>query len=80
MGNLRVLTPEETSRMFELAEKPYRPKEITDLKEQIEAKTRLAEFRFSVNGLIDHELIQEIVKMKLELDALYGDWIDGKIA
>lgn len=71
----RVLAPEETKKVFELAESPYRPKEILDLKAQIDSKTRLAEFRASVEGVIDEDLVHEIVQMKFRLDSLYSLWI-----
>lgn len=33
----------------------------------------------SITGKIDEEEIKKIVEMKLRLDGLYGDWVDGKI-
>ena len=77
---LRILNPELSLKIFELAQKPYRPKEIIDLKEEIEAKTRLAELRASFSGVIDTVLVKEIVDMKLRLDGLYLDWAEGKIS
>lgn len=75
----RFATPEEVQRMFELAERPYRPKQIVELKEKIEGETRALELNVSVTGAIDQERVQRIVGMKLELDRLYGLWTTGEI-
>jgi len=72
----KVLSPAAAMKALELAGKSYRPKEIVELKEAIENKTRLAELRASLTGTIDQELIHEIVAMKLELDRLYGEWAE----
>ena len=77
---LRVLSRELSLKAFELAKSQYRPKEIIDLKEEIENKTRLAEFRASVTGAIDENLVAEIVAMKLQLDSLCLDWVEGRIS
>lgn len=76
----RVLDPALTARIMELAKDPYRPKEILDLRERIEQETRAAEFRFANTGRIDEQQVQEIVGMKLTLDALYGSWAEGMLA
>ena len=72
-------TPELASRAEELVNNPFKPKEITDLKKQIEGAKRVAALHFSVNGLVDEAEIKAIVDMKLRLDGLYGDWMEGKI-
>ncbi len=77
---LRVLSQKASLRAFELAKSSYRPAVIIELTEKIEAKIRVAEFRASFTGLIDQGLVEEIVAMKLELNALYGDWTEGKIS
>jgi len=73
------LSPEESLRFIELASKPFRPPQIVELMEEIESKTRIAELRFSVAGLIDELELLEIVEMKFELDRLYGLWAQGKL-
>ncbi len=76
----KFLSPEASLKLIELARRPYRPKEIIALRENIGAKTRLAEFRESAEGIIDKNLVSEIVAMKLHLDKLYCDWAQGKIS
>ena len=68
-------TPEIAKKAAELAENPYRPPEIRELDEMIEGKKRLAEFRFSITGIMDAGIIQEIVELKLKKDGIYGDWL-----
>ena len=75
----QFLSPEAARRALELAGKPYRPKEIRELKDQIEKETRVAELKCSATGVIDPDAVQKIVGMKLELDNLYADWAEGKI-
>ena len=54
------------------------PPEITKLKEQIAAETRLAEFREANDPTFDvEEAVRNIVGMKLQLDRLYEKWIDS---
>lgn len=72
---LRVLSKEESLLAFELAKNETRPREIIELKEKIEAKIRVAELREALTGVIDEDLVHEIVQLKLYLDSLYGQWI-----
>ncbi|MBL7053130.1 MAG: hypothetical protein ISS02_00495 [Candidatus Portnoybacteria bacterium] len=67
------------SRLLDLSMKPYRPKEITDLKEEIEGEIRAAELIASVTEVIDYECVQRITHMRLKLDALYISWAQGKL-
>jgi len=75
----RFLSHEAAQRALELADKSYRPKEIRELKDQIEKETHVAELKCSATGTIDPDAVQKIVGMKLELDNLYADWAEGKI-
>lgn len=75
----RFLSREAALHALELAKSSYRPKEIVELKEEIDAETRVAELNASVTGNIDLARVLKIVKMKLRLDALYADWAEGKI-
>ena len=68
-------TPEIMEKLEEMRNGQYRPPEIRKLDEDIEGKKRLAEFRFSITGIMDNGLIQEIVELKLKKDAAYGDWL-----
>lgn len=76
----KFLSPEKAWKIMELAKGSYRPKEIVQLKEEIEGETRAAELNMSVTGVFDEERIQKIVQMKLQLDGPYGDWTEGKIS
>lgn len=76
---LRMLSQQEIRRMMELAQKPYRPPQIVELKERIEAETRVAQLKTDTTSVVDHEAVQKIVQMKLELDRLYTLWTEGKI-
>jgi hypothetical protein len=75
----RTLSPLEVTRMMELADKPYRPAVIIELKYRIENETKAAELKASITGVIDPEDVQRIVAMKLELDVLYGKWTVGEL-
>jgi len=70
----------EKAFKFEIARTPTLPKEIADLKEEIEGEIRVAELRSSVTGVIDQAHFEEIVGMKLRFDGLYIDWAEGKIS
>ncbi len=76
----RFLSPEATLRLLGLAKSPYHPKVIVDLKNEIEAETRAGELAFSIEKVVDEKCIEKIVQMKLQLDALYGAWAEGKIS
>lgn len=79
---MRVLSPEEVQRAMELVKK-MPPPEIQELREQIEEEKKLLQFKFAnpamYPGLNIEEEAQRIANMKLRLDTLYTDWIDGKI-
>ena len=74
-----MLSPKDSVRASELAERPYRPRPIVELRERIEAETRAAELKASITGEIDQTKIQQIVAMKIELDDLYGAWVLGQL-
>ena len=76
---IRVLSPAEAQRAFELGKSSYRPKAITDLQDLIDGKIRVAELHASIKGFVDPKEIEEIVNLKLKKDGLYGDWVQGKI-
>lgn len=76
--SMRLASPETAIRLLHLAGQSYRPPEILRLKEDIEAKTRVAELRASV-GIINPMDVAEIVQMKLELDGLYILWAEGQL-
>ena len=62
------------NRMRELSQNAYRPKAILDLAEDIEGEKRVAALRTSITGRIDHEHLEQIVKMMRKLDKLFSDW------
>lgn len=76
----RFLSPKAVERAFKLAESSYRPLAIIKLKEEIEGETRAAEVSASASGIIDMKRVQKIVNMKLQLDCLYADWVEGNIS
>ena len=76
---MKFLTPRANKRMADLASSPYRPPQILKLKEEIEFKTRALELKSSVSGKVSQEEINDIVRMKLELDRLYARWVEGEI-
>lgn len=77
---MRFLTPEEALRGLKLAESPYRPKEILELKGLIEVETACAEV-LEARGMISNPEREghRIAQMKLRLDSLYGLWAEEKI-
>ncbi len=76
----KFLSPEASLKALELAKSQYRPKAIIDLKNEIEGETRAAELALSVENVIGKARIEKIVRMKLQLDALYAAWAEGKIS
>lgn len=76
---LKVMSKESVFKLMELTKQPYRPPQIVALKEQIEAKNRVAELKYTATGNIDPADIREIVHMKLDLDGLYALWAEGKL-
>lgn len=76
---IRVLTPEEVCRAMELAESSYRPPQILEQQQRIEEEIGILEFRTETGQQVTEEDIQRVVAMKLELDGLYGLWVEGKI-
>lgn len=75
----KFMSPESVQRLLALADQPYRPPQILQLKEEIEARTRALELRSSVTGRIDQEEVSEIVRMKISLDGLYSIWAEGEL-
>lgn len=78
--NTKILSLEEVDRAIELTESHWRPREIQELQQKIEGKTRAMELNASVTGNVDLGLIEKIIYMRLELDALYCDWVKGKLS
>lgn len=74
-----IISPEGVRRMMQLAERPYRPREILDLKRWIGAETRATVLAAGITGAVDYGRILDIVGHRLELDRLYGDWAEGRI-
>ena len=72
----RALIPEVIDKLIEHAKKPL-PTIVVELRQKIEARTRVLELRKSSSGQPPKdEEIAEVVQMKLELDALYGRWFE----
>ncbi len=80
MFQLRPLTPAVAGRMADLASSEYRPKEIRDLKHEIESETQILDLRLNSGIEVTRADINKIVQMKFQLDGLYGDWLEGKIS
>ena len=77
---MRALPPHQAVRFMEMVAKGVQPPmHIQEKKAEIEAATRLADFRHQ-NGITSEEEMvedaQRIVRMKLELDDLYADWVE----
>lgn len=76
----RFLEPTEVLNMMRLLEsKTPSPSEITELKEEIESRTRAAGLKYSITGNIDMQEIESITQLKLRLDHFYGLWAQGKL-
>ena len=76
---MKFLSPRTNKRMLDLVGNPYRPPQILKLKEDIEAKTKALELKSSVSGQVNQSEINEIIRMKLQLDRLYAQWVEGEI-
>lgn len=66
-------------RVTRLALNEYRPPEIQQLKEAIEGEERAAEVRLAITGEVDAAVIDKIVGMRFQLDALYAAWAEGRL-
>ncbi|MDQ7814765.1 MAG: hypothetical protein RDU25_03110 [Patescibacteria group bacterium] len=75
----RLLSPDAVMNMMELARYPYRPRDIRDLKREIESDIRDAERHTECTGMIDYGQVDDIVAKRFQLDALYGAWAEGRI-
>lgn len=73
-----ILTPSETQRVFELADKP-RPASIRALRRQMDFQVEMVRTIASVTGTVDPSTIAQIVAMRLEIDGQYLRWIRGEI-
>lgn len=76
---MRFLSPAEVAHTMELAQSNYRPAAILNLKAEIEGDTRVVELRATVMGVVDEAAVVAIVEKRLQLDALYGAWVTGKL-
>ena len=77
---IRTLTPDAAQRLLDYRKRGVPvPLVITELKQKIEDETRLAEQHTERTGQIDHDHIDGIVELKLNLDDLFADWAEGKI-
>lgn len=77
---LSFLDPEDGIRLMKMAQnKEGLPADILNLKREIEAKTEEVEAKALASGYIDQGEVRRIVKMKLDLDCLYGRWAEGKL-
>lgn len=74
----RTLSPDAVKRLLTFRQEgtPL-PLKITDHKAKLEEATQKAEEESIQTGVIDHDVVQRLLRMKLELDALYGDWAEG---
>jgi hypothetical protein len=80
MMNARVMSPDEFLRLVGLQLGNYRPKEIVDLRAQIDIEISALALDAVMNGFVDREWAEAIVRMKLRLDGLYLDWAEGRIS
>lgn len=76
---IHLLNQAAVQRATMLAQSSYRPPEIRQLTEAIEGEERAAEVRLAITGEVDAAVIDRIVGMKLQLDALYADWAEGTL-
>ena len=77
---MRFLEPEEALNLMKLVESGTPPPpEITQLREEIEGRTRAVELHSSITGQVDMGEVNAIVQLKLRLDGLYGLWAEGKL-
>lgn len=75
----RFLSPNEARTLLRLAGQYHRwqltlPPDIAALKRQIEVETQIAELFTARTGAVDYNMVNSIVGLKLDLDALYAKW------
>ncbi len=79
----RTLTQSETTAMLHIARDYHAgrirlPTEIEAINREIEEKTRQAELFFSRLGQVDMALVNEVTELRLQKDALYGQWASSE--
>lgn len=52
---------------------------IVAKREEIAGATRAAELRAEITGEVDDDQVNEIVRMRIELDNLYGRWLKNEL-
>lgn len=77
--NGKFLSPLKAHQVLDKAGKLHRgeiqlPPDIVAKKKEIEALTVKAELFVARVGVVDHGMIDDVVKAKLELDGLYARW------
>lgn len=75
----RVLSREEALTFLELVREYHQgkrrlPREIEKKREEIEAAIQNAELFLLKLRVVDHGMMDHVVELKLELDALLGQW------
>ncbi len=75
----RFLSPDAARRLLELARRPYRPRDIRDLKREIERDFQAAERYACETGMIDDDQVDAIAAKRLQLDGFYGAWAEGQL-
>lgn len=73
-----LLDQAQMLRLTQLQSQP-RPPQILDLDRRIEYLLRQAELKANITGRVCQSEIERIVDLKLELEAAYLLWIDGKL-
>jgi hypothetical protein len=76
-NGMRPLSHEEFERvMSKRGRQP--PAHVMELKEKYQARTRVAELKTSVSGVIDQEEVRAIVAMRIEYDKALEAWLLGE--
>lgn len=75
----RTLSFAEVETMMRLAEEHHRggrelPPEIAEKRREIEAAIKNAELFIVCTAAVDYGMVDKVLQLKLELDALYGAW------
>lgn len=84
MDSFRILNKDEALEFLEFARKYHNgdiqlPPEIIRMRKLIDEKIENAELFLVLVRAVDMGMIRDIMRLKLELEHLYSEWIQGNL-
>lgn len=80
---MRYLSKNEALTLLRMAEELHKgkrsfPPEIMEKKREIAAATRNAHLFIIRTGQVAEDMIEQVTRLRLELDSLYGSWVESE--